>query len=62
MAELPLPATLLSLARLDFSVDRSANPVAGFSKSRRTFLLLLGEKATKGNRFFADFARNSFSA
>ena len=29
----------------DFSDDGPANPVAGFSKRRRTFLLLLGEKA-----------------
>ena len=34
-----------ALARLDFSVDCSANPVAGFSRSRRAFPLLLGEKA-----------------
>ena len=35
----------IALARLDFSVDRSANPVAGFSRRRCAFLLLLGVKA-----------------
>ena len=43
--------------------DRPANPVAGFSKSRRVFLLLLGEKAgmredvkpfSLGNGFWRD--------
>ena len=47
----------------DFSVDRPANPVADFSKRRRTFLLLLGEKAgmredvkpfSLGNGFWRD--------